>query len=282
MSSIFVITDSTAYLEQAYLDANPVQVVPLSVHFNGNVSEEGAPGSFDDFYHQLAASPTFPTTSQPSAGAFLEAFQQPLAKGMDIIVLTISSGISGTYQSACTAVELSGASDRISVIDSQTTAANLKVLVQLAVSMAGDGYSRGEIVTFLEMQQRHSGIRLTVDTLEYLKKGGRLSNTGAFIGNLLNIKPVLGLIDGTVQPVGKTRGKKKALEMMMEAIPTNASTIHVAHAMAAKEAESLRQQVAAKFPDATVLLSELGPVIGAHLGPGALGILYLWPGAKEN
>ncbi|MEN1760047.1 DegV family protein [Anoxynatronum sibiricum] len=277
MSSIFVITDSTAYLEQGYIKANPVKVVPLSVHFNGNVSKEGAPGSFDDFFSQLAGSNSFPTTSQPSAGEFLEAYEPALAQGMEIIVLTISSGISGTYQSACTAAELSGASHHISVIDSQTTAGNLKALVQMAVALAHENRPREEIVSFLEKQKYNSGIRLTVNTLDYLKKGGRLSNAGALIGNLLNIKPVLGLIDGTVQPVGKTRGKKKALEKMIASIPSDASMIHVAHAMASTEAETLRRQVAEQFPGATVVLSELGPVIGAHLGPGAMGILYLWP-----
>ncbi|SMP61155.1 DegV family protein [Anoxynatronum buryatiense] len=277
MSSIFVITDSTAYLEQAYIDANPLKIVPLSVHFNGKVSKEGAPGSFDDFFGQLADSNSFPTTSQPSAGEFLEAYEQALSQDMEIIVLTISSGISGTYQSACTAAELSGASHRISVIDSQTTAGNLKALVQMAVTLAHENRPREEIVSFLEKQKYNSGIRLTVNTLDYLKKGGRLSNAGALIGNLFNIKPVLGLIDGTVQPVDKTRGKKKALEKMIASIPADASMIHVAHAMASTEAETLRRQVAEQFPDATVVLSELGPVIGAHLGPGAMGILYLWP-----
>lgn len=275
MSSIHIITDSTAYLEKPYLENNPVTIVPLSVHFDGEVEKEGFPGTFDAFYEKLKTSSSFPSTSQPSAGEFLKAYQASLDLGNEVIVITISSGISGTYHSAHTAVELSGASDRISVIDSRTTAGNLKGLVQMAVNLAAKGKTREEIVTAIEAQKGNSGVRLTVDTLDYLKKGGRLSNTGALIGNLLNIKPVLGLIDGVVQPVSKARGKKKAVKQMVDAIPAGSFLIHIAHALAFDEAEQLQKQVAEKFPDASVVLSELGPVIGSHLGPGALGILYL-------
>jgi len=276
MSSIHIITDSTAYLEKPYLEAYPVAVVPLSVHFDGDIEKEGLPGTFDAFYEKLKTSSIFPSTSQPSAGEFLEAYQKALNQGKEIIVITISSGISGTYHSAYTAVELSGASHRISVIDSRTTAGNLKGLVQMAVELASEGKDRQEIVSVIEAQKSNSGVRLTVDTLDYLKRGGRLSNTGALIGNLLNIKPVLGLIDGTVQPVSKVRGKNKALQQMIGAIHPNSFHIHVAHALAFEEAENLKKQVSERFPEARVVLSELGPVIGSHLGPGALGVLYLY------
>ncbi len=275
MSAIEIITDSTAYLDESYILNNPISIVPLSVHFDGEVEKEGLPGTFDSFYEKLKTSKNFPTTSQPSAGEFLQAYEKALDAGQEIIVLTISSGISGTYHSAYTAVELSGASDRISVIDSQTTAGNLKALVQMAVDLAAEGLSRQEIVSRIEAQKLKSGIRLTVATLEYLKKGGRLSNAGALIGNLLNIKPVLGLLEGTVKPVSKARGKKKAVQQMVDAIPDNAYLIHVAHALAAEEAQELSKEVAARFPMAKVFVSELGPVIGSHLGPGTLGILYM-------
>ena len=276
MPGIQIITDSTAYLESAYLEQYAVKVVPLSIHFNGKVETEGVPGTFESFYASLAGSDVFPTTSQPSAGQFLEAYKDSLENGDEIIVLTISSGISGTYHSACTAAELSGSSDKISVIDSRTTAGNLKGLVETAVTMAAEGKSREVIVAHLESQKNRSGVRLTVETLEYLKKGGRLSNTGALIGNLLNIKPVLGLIDGTVQPVAKTRGKKKAIQGMIDAVPETSFLIHVAHVLSVEEASQVCDQLRVKFPDAQVILSELGPVIGAHLGPGTLGILYLY------
>ncbi|MDW7671317.1 MAG: DegV family protein [Bacillota bacterium] len=276
MSSIEIMTDSTAYLEESYIENHPVRVVPLSVHYNGKMEKEGLPGTFNHFFESLKTSEVFPTTSQPSAGEFLEAYQDALSQGKEIIVLTISSGISGTYHSASTAVELSGAAARISVIDSRTTAGNLNGLVQMAVNMAAEGKSRKEIVALLESQKMKSGVRLTVDTLDYLKKGGRLSNAGALIGNLLNIKPVIGLIDGTLQPVSKARGKKKAIQQMVQAVPPSSFLIHVAHVMAVDEATIVMNQLAEKFPDAEVVLFELGPVIGSHLGPGALGVLYLY------
>ncbi len=276
MPKISIITDSTAYLENNFIENHPVTVVPLSVHFDGTIEKEGLPGTFRPFYEKLSSSSVFPTTSQPSAGEFLETYEKLIAEGQEIIVITISSGISGTYQSAQTAKELCDAKEKISVIDSQTTAGNLKALVEIAVSMASEGKGLQEIVSHIEDQKNKSGVRLTVSTLDYLKKGGRLSGTGAFIGKLLNIKPVLGLIDGTVQPVSKARGMKKAISEMVKTIPPTAFTIHIAHAMAQSEAEILRQQVEKKFPDADVFLSELGPVIGSHLGPGAMGVLYLY------
>ncbi len=277
MTRIAILTDSTAYLEEDYVGNHPVRVIPLSVHFQGMVQKEGRPGTYDLFFKMLSeVKDDFPTTSQPSAGDFLEAYKEYLDKEYEIIVITISSGISGTWQSANTALEMTDTSDRISIIDSQSTAGNLKAFVQQAVKLASEGKTRQEIVAEIEAQKEKSGVRLTVDTLDYLKKGGRLSNAGALIGNLLNIRPVLGLIDGIVQPVSKARGKKKALQKMLDDIPESAFLIHAAHVVSPAEAQLLKNQLVQKFPNAEVVVSELGPVIGSHLGPGALGVLYLY------
>jgi DegV family protein with EDD domain len=276
MTKIAILTDSTAYLENDYVENNPVKVIPLSVHFQGMVQKEGPPGTYDLFFKMLSEVKDFPTTSQPSAGEFLEAYKEYLDKEYEIIVITISSGISGTWQSANTALEMTDTSDRISIIDSQSTAGNLKAFVQQAVKLASEGKTRQEIVAEIEAQKEKSGVRLTVDTLEYLKKGGRLSNAGAMIGNLLNIRPVLGLINGTVQPVFKARGKKKALQKMLDDIPESTYLIHAAHVVSPAKAQLLKNQLVQKFPNAEVVVSELGPVIGSHLGPGALGVLYLY------
>ena len=276
MTKIAILTDSTAYLENDYVEKNPVKVIPLSVHFQGMVQKEGPPGTYDLFFKMLSEVKDFPTTSQPSAGDFLEAYKEYLDKEYEIIVITISSGISGTWQSANTALEMTDTFDRISIIDSQSTAGNLKAFVQQAVKLASEGRTRQEIVAEIEAQKEKSGVRLTVNTLEYLKKGGRLSNAGAMIGNLLNIRPVLGLIDGTVQPVFKARGKKKAVQKMLDDIPESSYLIHAAHVVSPAEAQLLKNQLVQKFPNAEVVVSELGPVIGSHLGPGALGVLYLY------
>lgn len=270
---IQIVTDSTAYIEKPDMEKFGIKVVPLSVNFEDTVSDEGFPGEFDDFFQRLSVSQHFPTTSQPSAGAFAAVYKKALEEGKEIITITISSQLSGTYNSAITAASMVDQS-KVSVIDSETTAANLKELVMMAVDLAAEGITREEIVNRIEAQKKRMGINLTVGTLEYLKKGGRLSNTGALIGNLLNIKPIIALVEGKLVPVGKVRGRKNAIEKISEGIPEDVKTINICHIFALDEATEIKEHLNNKYPNATINVEVLGPVIGAHLGPKALGVLY--------
>ncbi len=272
MAMIKIVTDSTAYIEKEYAIANDITIVPLSVNFEGTVENEGFPGEFDDFFERLSTSKDFPTTSQPAVGSFAEVYTKAIEEGNEVIVLTISSKLSGTYNSACAAANLVDA-DKISVIDSETVAANLKVLTEMALSMAKEGHSRADIVKAIDAQKKRTGIRLTVGTLDYLKKGGRLSNTSAFIGSLLNIKPIIALKEGKLEPVDKVRGRKKALEKISEDIPAGITEINIAHIYALDEATELKEELSKKYPHVKISIQVLGPVIGAHLGPKALGVL---------
>ena len=272
MSKIKIVTDSTAYIEKEFAELNNITIVPLSVNFEGDVSNEGYPGEFDEFFERLSKSKDFPTTSQPSVGAFAEVYEKALAEDTELIVLTISSKLSGTYNSASTAANLVDSS-KISVIDTETAAANLRVLVELALGLSKEGISRAEIVNTINAQKKKMGIRLTVGTLEYLKKGGRLSNTGALIGSLLNIKPIIALKEGKLEPIDKVRGRKKALEKITEDITDDVTEINIAHIYALDEATELKEALSVKFPHAKIGIQVLGPVVGAHLGPKALGVL---------
>lgn len=275
MSKIQIITDSTSYINKSFIEKHNLIIVPLSVHFEGEIETEGFVGEFESFFDRLAHSKDFPTTSQPSIGSFVTVFEQALEEDKEVIVLTISSKLSGTYNSASSAAKIVG-EDKISVIDSESTATNLKAFTEIALDMIEKGHSREEIVKKIEEQKKRSSICLTVDTLEYLQKGGRLSNTGAFIGNLLNIRPIIALVDGKLEGVAKTRGKKKAMDKMVELIPKEAFKISVCHIFALEEAQLLKETIQSLFPKAHVTIDELGPVIGAHLGPKALGICYLY------
>jgi len=272
MSKIKIVTDSTAYIEKEFAELNDITIVPLSVNFEGSVSNEGYPGEFDEFFERLSTSKDFPTTSQPSVGAFAEVYERAISEGNEVIVLTISSKLSGTYNSANTAAVLVNAS-KISVIDTETVAANLRVLTELALNLSKEGLSRAEIVSSIEAQKKKMGIRLTVGTLEYLKKGGRLSNTSALIGSLLNIKPIIALKDGKLEPVDKVRGRRKALERISDDITEDVKEINIAHIFALDEATELKEELAKKYPNAKIGIQVLGPVVGAHLGPKALGVL---------
>ncbi|HPT78932.1 MAG TPA: DegV family protein [Candidatus Atribacteria bacterium] len=275
MSRIQIVTDSTAYFTKAEAEALNIKVVPLAVTFEGVTENEGYPGEFESFFNKLETSQSFPTTSQPSIEAFASVFQKTIDSGKEVICLVISAALSGTFNSASVAAELT-APDKISVIDSKTTVANLKYLVKMAVDMAEKGMSRSEIVKAIEEQKEKTRADLTVDTLEYLKRGGRLTGAQAFLGSLLNVRPIIGFVDGKLIPVNKVRGKSKALEFMMDRIPENVAHITVCHILNEEEAEELKARLRERFPGIPVELDVIGPVIGSHLGPKAIGICQVW------
>ena len=275
MSNIQIITDSTAYFTKEYAERHNIKIVPLSVTFLGITADEGYPGEFDEFYHKLEASIDFPTTSQPSIEAFASVYQEAIAQGNEIITIVISEKLSGTFNSASIAANMI-APDKISVIDSESTSSNLKLLVNMAKDMAEKGESRAHIVNILEQEKKRMSINLTVETLEYLKRGGRLSGAQALIGSLLNVKPIIGLVDGKLIPVGKVRGKSKALELMISKLPNNATHISVCHIFNIVEAELIQSKLQERFKHIKVGIDVLGPVIGSHLGPKGIGICCKW------
>ncbi|MBC7960333.1 MAG: DegV family protein [Vallitaleaceae bacterium] len=275
MAKIRIVTDSTAYITKDYAATHDIKIVPLSVSFSGISEDEGYPGEFASYFEKLKNSQDFPTTSQPSIDAFAKVYEAAISEGFEVLTIVLSAKLSGTFSSASVAAEMVGL-DKISVIDSETSAGNLKLLVNMALEGARNGLTRKEIVEFLETQKKKTGISLTVDTLDYLKKGGRLSSTQALIGSMLKVRPVIALVDGKLEPVGKVRGKNKALELMMEQIPDTVEKISICHIFALEEALLLKAQLETKFSKAEVVIDELGPVIGSHLGPKAIGICSKW------
>ena len=165
---------------------------------------------------------------------------------------------------------------KITVIDSQTAVGNYRAIVDKAVNMSKDGRSTEEILNAIEEIQKNMNISLTVESLEYLKRGGRLSNMQAIIGSLLNIKPIISLIDGELIATDKVRGKKKALELMISKIPTDVKEISVEHVQHIEEAERIKDVLASKFENVKISVNEIGPVVGAHIGPKAIGICAIW------
>lgn len=275
MKNIQIITDSTAYLTKDEIKEHNIKVVPLQVLFQGENKTEGFPGEFDEFFSQLKASEDFPITSQPSSGAFVKVFEEALEQGKEVLVILLSSNLSGTYNSAILATEILG-SDKITVLDSQTSVANLRHMVLQAQKMVTEGKNRQEIAEYIEEQKTKMGIYLTVGTLEYLKKGGRLSNSQALIGSILDIKPILKIEGGLVVPETKVRGKKKALEIMMGKIPEQVKAIYIPHIYNEKNAEKMKKTLEKRFPQAKIELTTVGPVIGSHLGPKTLGVCFIW------
>ena len=271
MKKIKIITDSTAYIRKDYMEREDITIVPLNYVFGEESKKEESPGEFDEFFNKLERTDLFPTTSQPSAGEFLDAFNDALENYDEIIAILLSSKLSGTYNSALLAKNM--LEDKsITIIDSETSASNLRFLVEEAVNMAREGKTSKEIESHINSKKVNMNVYLTTETLEYLSRGGRLSTIQSTIGNLLNIKPILALSNGELKLDEKIRGKKKALSTMIDKIPSNIQRIGICHILNEEDAGILKDTLEEKFPKAIVEIDELGPVIGAHLGPKALGI----------
>ena len=272
---IHVVTDSTAYINSGSLSANPnVHVVPLTVNCGGTIMEDWVSNNvlFKEALDKLGRKGDFPTTSQPAPGKFVEVFSPLVEKGCEIIVITISSRLSGTFESASTAAAMVGP-DKISVIDSLSTAGTQKMLVEDAVKAAADGRNRQEITTMLEAEKQNKAILLIPASLEYLRRGGRIGGASALVGTLLNIKPVLCVKDGVVDAMDKVRTQKRAYMRMVEEVPADSPRVMVAHFEAETEAKTLESLLKEKVT-CDVEIVELGPVIATHVGPGVLGLLF--------
>lgn len=273
MSKIKIVTDSTSYITKEYAEKENISVVPLNYEFDGMSYKEGFKGDFDEFFKKLASTKLFPTTSQPSAGEFVEAFENGLRDHDEIIAILISSKLSGTYNSAMLAKNI--LEDKsITIIDTLTSASNLRYLVEDAVEMVKEGKSAEQIKAFIDEKKEKMSVYLTADTLEYLSRGGRLSSIQATVGNLLNIKPIIQLEDGELNLLEKTRGKNKAIAGIISKIPDDVSKISICHALHYEEALRIQNELREKFPKALITIEELGPIIGAHLGPKAIGFCF--------
>jgi len=274
MKKIKIITDTTSYIKKEYAERNDISVVKLNYTFDGVTFSEGFPGEFDEFFYKLANTKLFPTTSQPSTGEFVEEFTKALEEGYEsIIVILLSSKLSGTYSNAMLARNMLE-DERITIIDSEQAASNLRFLVKDAINMVKSGKTREEIVNHIEKKKKDMSIYLTVDTLEYLKRGGRLSGVQSVIGDVLNIKPIIMLNDGELKLMEKVRGKSKAVSNIVERIPDNVNKISICHVLNDIEAQKLKETIEQRFNNADIFIDELGPVIGCHIGPKAIGICF--------
>ena len=272
-----IIVDSTADLTPEL--KNRVQVVPLTVHFGQEEYIDGVTIDHKTFYEKLMESDVLPTTSQATPSAFAEKFEQVARAGESAVVITLSSTFSGTYQSAMIAA---AEYENIYVVDSRSAAMGSGILVELALRLLDEGKSAGEIAQILEEEKEKIVIVALVDTLEYLKKGGRVSKTVAFAGALLNIKPVLSVINGEIGVLGKARGSKMGNNLLMQEI-TKAGGIDfekpvllgysgISDALLLKYMEDSRHIWENDLPD--LRYTSVGSVIGTHAGPGAVVVAF--------
>jgi DegV family protein with EDD domain len=274
---IKIVTDSTAYLPESNIRELDIRVVPLYVHFGEQAFREGIELSNNEFYTRLEQAEMLPTTSQPSAGEFHEVFKELVDAGHEVVTLTISSKLSGTWNSAMAAKEMLPHAP-ISVIDTLSTSVGLQLMVQAAVDAASAGSSRQEIVDHIEEIKERMHLWFVVDTLEYLAKGGRIGNGKAFLGTLLKVKPILILQDGAIEPLEQVRSKRKAQDRMLELVEEYLGSngpqakLAIAHALVPQEAQAISQELEERLGCCQPLTAGIGPVIGTHTGPGVIGV----------
>ncbi len=273
MSKIKVITDSTSYITKEYAEENDITVIQLNYTFDGETQIEGHPGEFNDFFDKLSKSKSFPNTSQPAVGSFVEAYEKALINYDEILVLPFSSKLSGTYNSACMAKKMVD-ENRIKVVDTLQAVGNLKFLIEDAVEMIKKGFKIDEIVQSINGQKKRMEIYLTIDTLEYLRRGGRLSGIQSAIGTVLNIKPIIELNNGQLQLLEIVRGKKKAFNKLLDKVPAYAKKISISHIFNSEAALEFKNILEEKCTNAIVTIDEIGPVIGGHLGPKGIGVCF--------
>ena len=274
--TVKVITDSTADLPPALAEELGITVVPLNVHFGTEVYRDGVEITADEFYRRLVTESRLPTTSQPTPGDFLSAYDEMGQTTDEIISVHISAKLSGTMNSATQALEEYAGSSRIEIVDSMQGSMGLGVVAIAAAEAASRGGSLDDVVTETRAALPNVGFIGLVDTLEYLEKGGRIGKAQAFVGSLLRIKPLLTIRDGEAHPLERARTRAKGVDRMCELVQAEMplKDLAVVYTTTPDEARALAQRLQSFLPQGEVILSQVGPVVGTYLGPGVLGVAF--------
>ena len=272
--SVRIVTDSCSDLPPDVAQANDVVVVPLYVNAGGETYRDGVDLGADRFYELLQALPDLPTTSQPSAADFAEVYDRLLEEGHDVVSVNVSSLLSGTHNSATQAREMAKDPSRITVVDSYLAGGALGLLALEVAKLAQQSDDHREVASEAEKRVERQTGYVMVDTLKYLAKGGRIGKAQAFMGGALQLKPILGVRDGAVHPVERARTKRKAVDRLRSLIRDLApvSRLHVSYTTGPEDAHALRDTLADLVDPENVVESRFGPVLGTHLGPGAIGV----------
>lgn len=286
MSRIKIYTDSTADLPPALAKELDITVIPMTTTFGSQVFRDGVDLTNEEFYRKLAESETLPTTAQQTPQELLAQYEKGTADGSSIIAIHLSSGLSGTVQSALMARSMLPPGRDVTIIDSLGASLGQGMLAIRAAKMAAAGADKEEIVQQLENLKKHLHLIFTLDTLKYLLKGGRINRVQAVMGSLLDIKPILHMnAEGKIDQLDKVRSRRAAIRRLLSLVEENGQNLDqqvvgISHARCLEEAVSLGEQIRQKFGVRDVIISEIGAVIGTHVGEGCLAVFF--EGREKN
>lgn len=273
---IAVVSDSTAYLPKELIDKYNIHIIPLSIGFGDQFYEEYFEMKTDIFYEKVRQEENLPTTSQPSIGSFIELYEA-LGKQYDAVIsIHISKQLSGTYEAALSAGEMV---DNIKVypFDSALTAMPQGFYAMEAAEMIEQGHSVDEIMLRLNTMKKTMVAYFMVDDLSHLQRGGRLTGAQAFFGSLLRIKPILHIVEGSIVPFDKVRTRKRAIQRIIDLLEQalkehDVKKIIFTHANNPQVAKEIKMNIKQKYSTIDMYFTELGPVVGTHLGEGSIGV----------
>ncbi len=281
MSKVAIVTDSTAYLPSDVLKEYSITVTPQILIWGDETFRDGVDIQPDEFYRKLETAKVMPTTSQVAIVTMKSTFENLLEAGYDVLGVFISAKLSGTMQSAIQAKEmLPKAAAKIVLVDSNSTAMAMGFQVLTVARASQAGANLVECQKLAESARDHTGVYFVVDTLEFLRRGGRIGGAQALLGSVLNFKPLLELRDGRIESIEKIRTKGKAVNRMIDLVVERAAgrtpvRLATLHANAENEARAALEGAAARLNPVEQILASLSPVVGSHAGPGTIGLAYM-------
>jgi len=275
--AVKIITDSVADLPSKVVEELGITVIPLNVRFGTEVYRDGIDLTAEQFYEKLENNQVLPVTSVPSPGTFAEAYDRLAEETGEILAIMVSSKLTATYEVALQSIGLMKRKCRVEVIDSQWAVMAQGFIVMEAAKKANSGASIEDVMNVTKKNIPRVDFLSTFDTLEYLKRGGRIGKAQAFLGSMLKLNPIITLKDGVVEPAGRTRSRTKAIERLYNFAMSysHIEGIAVEDAACPDEAEALAKRLSSKFPEDRIYRSKMTPAIGTHTGPRLLLVAVL-------
>ncbi len=283
MNKVMVVTDSTANIPAQLLNGNPVRILPLQVIWDHKIFRDGIDIQPREFYQRLAVEKVMPSTSQTTPEEFKAAYAELLEQGYDILSIHISGKLSGTLDSAAQAKKAFPGAN-IELVDSLSTSMAMGFQVLSAARMASIGANLAECKTVAQEATKRTGVYFAVNTLEFLHRGGRIGGAAAFMGTMLNLKPLLELRDGRIEAVERVRTFSKTVDRLLDLVEARLKNengpfrLSAIHANDEEKAEQLLQRAIKRFSTSAVtdaVITNVSPVLGTHTGPGALGLAFM-------